>query len=77
MIAWCIAHSTITIPFPNTQDLPTGSAHSVRYSSGVICIGMEGDRMDELKLPTMLENNEDPKGTAFSVTVDASKEHGA
>jgi len=55
---------------------PETIAIIVRYSSGVICIGMEGDRMDELKLPAMLENNEDPKGTAFSVTVDASKEHG-
>jgi hypothetical protein len=24
----------------------------------------------------MLINNEDPKGTAFTVTVDATKEHG-
>jgi len=55
---------------------PETIATIIRYSSGVICIGMEGDRMDELNLPAMLENNEDPKGTAFSVTVDASKEHG-
>lgn len=51
-------------------------ARIVRYSSGVICVAMEGKRMDELNLPPMLSNNEDPKGTAFSVTVDASKEHG-
>jgi len=48
----------------------------VRYSSGVVCVAMEGDRMDALKLPPMCTTNEDPKGTAFSVTVDASKEHG-
>lgn len=48
----------------------------VRYSSGVICIGMEGERMDKLKLPAMVSNNEDPKNTAFSVTVDASHVHG-
>jgi len=48
----------------------------VRYSSGVVCVAMEGDRMDELKLPPMCTTNEDPKGTAFSVTIDASKEHG-
>ena len=47
-----------------------------RYSSGVICIGMEGARMDELKLPAMVVNSEDPKGTAFSVTVDAARKHG-
>jgi len=55
---------------------PLDMAKIVRYSSGVICIAMEGKRMDELKLPCMVANNEDPKGTAFSVTVDATKEHG-
>merc|ERR1719330_369624 len=55
---------------------PQTIATIVRYSSGVICIGMTGERMDELKLPAMMETNEDPKGTAFSVTVDASKKHG-
>jgi len=55
---------------------PLDMAKIVRYSSGVICIAMEGKRMDELKLPCMVKNNEDPKGTAFSVTVDATKEHG-
>jgi len=55
---------------------PEDMATIVRYSSGVICVGMEGKRMDELKLPAMVTNNEDPKGTAFSVTVDATKEHG-
>jgi 3,4-dihydroxy 2-butanone 4-phosphate synthase/GTP cyclohydrolase II len=51
-------------------------AQIVRYSSGVVCVAMEGDRMEALNLPPMLTNNEDPKGTAFSVTVDATKEHG-
>jgi hypothetical protein len=55
---------------------PQDMATIVRYSSGVVCIGMEGKRMDALKLPAMLTNNEDPKGTAFSVTVDATKAHG-
>lgn len=55
---------------------PETMAIIVRYSSGVICIGMEGKRMDELNLPAMVINSEDPKGTAFSVTVDASSKHG-
>jgi hypothetical protein len=55
---------------------PEAMAEFIRYSSGVICIGMEGKRMDELELPPMVVNNEDPKGTAFSVSVDATKEHG-
>jgi len=55
---------------------PETMAEFIRYSSGVICIGMEGKRMDELELPPMVVNNEDPKGTAFSVSIDATKEHG-
>lgn len=55
---------------------PEAMAEFIRYSSGVICIGMEGKRMDELKLPPMVVDNEDPKGTAFSVSVDATKAHG-
>jgi 3,4-dihydroxy 2-butanone 4-phosphate synthase / GTP cyclohydrolase II len=48
----------------------------IRYSSGVVCVAMEEDRMNLLNLPPMVENNEDPKGTAFTVTIDATKEHG-
>jgi len=55
---------------------PETMATIVRYSSGVICIGMEGKRMDELNLPAMVIDSEDPKETAFSVTVDASSKHG-
>lgn len=42
----------------------------IRYSSGVLCISLEGDRLDELALPPMVNNNEDPKKTAYSVSVD-------
>jgi GTP cyclohydrolase II len=55
---------------------PKDMATIIRYSSGVICVAMEGSRMDALQLPAMVTNNEDPKGTAFSVSVDATKEHG-
>jgi len=51
---------------------PEAMSTIVRYSSGVVCVAMEGDQMNRLGLPPMLSNNEDPKGTAFSVTVDAS-----
>jgi len=55
---------------------PMKMAEFIRYSSGVICIAMEGKRMDELELPAMVVDNEDPKETAFSVTVDATAQHG-
>ncbi|CAN5304086.1 bifunctional 3,4-dihydroxy-2-butanone-4-phosphate synthase/GTP cyclohydrolase II [soil metagenome] len=43
----------------------------LEYTSGVICVSLDGDRCDQLMLPPMVENNTDPKGTAFTVTVDA------
>jgi 3,4-dihydroxy 2-butanone 4-phosphate synthase/GTP cyclohydrolase II len=46
-------------------------AFTVRYSSGVICVPMTGPRADELGLPPMTVVNEDRKGTAFTVSVDA------
>ena len=42
----------------------------VRHTSGVICCSVPGARIDELELPPMYVNNEDPKGTAFTVSVD-------
>jgi 3,4-dihydroxy-2-butanone 4-phosphate synthase/GTP cyclohydrolase II len=42
----------------------------VRYSSGVLCVSMESDRLEDLKLPPMVANNEDPKQTAYTVSVD-------
>ena len=55
---------------------PESISRMVRYTSGVLCCAMEGERMDQLNLPPMVVNNEDPKGTAFSVSVDANKSHG-
>lgn len=55
---------------------PKQMAQIVRYSSGVVCVAMEGPRMDALNLPAMVTDNQDPKGTAFSVSVDATKAHG-
>jgi 3,4-dihydroxy 2-butanone 4-phosphate synthase / GTP cyclohydrolase II len=51
-------------------------AEIIRYSSGVICVAMEQDRLETLQLPSMVVNNQDPKGTAFAVSVDATKAHG-
>lgn len=58
------------------QCTPLDMAQIIRYSSGVICVAMEDDRLDELDLPPMVHDNQDPKGTAFTVTIDATKEHG-
>eukprot|EP00798_Chlamydomonas_sp_ICE-L_P015530 gene15530-21619_t len=47
-------------------------AFLVEYSSGVVCVGMEGKDLDRLKLPLMVNSseNEDTMYTSFTVTCD-------
>ena len=43
----------------------------IRWTSGYICVAMRGRDLDRLGLPPMTLVNEDKKGTAYAVTVDA------
>ncbi len=43
----------------------------LRHTSGIICISMLGERLDELDLPMMVAKNTDNRRTAFTVSVDA------
>ena len=43
---------------------------------GLICLAMEGDRLDALELPLMVDHNTDENQTAFTVSVDAGPENG-
>ncbi|MEW2164988.1 bifunctional 3,4-dihydroxy-2-butanone-4-phosphate synthase/GTP cyclohydrolase II [Streptomyces sp. NPDC007084] len=43
---------------------------------GLICAPMEGDELDRLRLPQMVEDNTESMKTAFTVSVDASAAHG-
>lgn len=47
------------------------TAFMIRHTSGYICVGMTGSDLDRLHLPPMTAVNEDRKGTAYAVTVDA------
>jgi len=47
-------------------------AWTVRYSSGFICAPMSNDIADQLDLPVMVLNNEDVRGTNYTVSVDAA-----
>lgn len=38
---------------------------------GLICLAMMGDRLDQLDLPLMVDNNTDSNQTAFTVSIDA------
>jgi 3,4-dihydroxy 2-butanone 4-phosphate synthase / GTP cyclohydrolase II len=43
----------------------------VRHCSGIICVPMEGDRLEQLNLPLMTSENTESMRTAFTVSVDA------
>ena len=44
-----------------------------KYGKGLICLPMEEDRLDELQLPLMVQDNTSRFETAFTVSVDAIK----
>ncbi len=50
---------------------PEAMAFMIRYTSGVICMPVEGERLDELRLPLMVADNTESQRTAFTVSVDA------
>ena len=43
---------------------------------GLICLAMQGERLDELDLPLMVDRNTDSNQTAFTVSIDAGPEFG-
>jgi 3,4-dihydroxy 2-butanone 4-phosphate synthase/GTP cyclohydrolase II len=46
-------------------------AWTVRHTSGVVCAPMPDAVAERLALPPMVSRNEDPRGTAYTVSVDA------
>ncbi|MBM3672501.1 MAG: bifunctional 3,4-dihydroxy-2-butanone-4-phosphate synthase/GTP cyclohydrolase II [Actinobacteria bacterium] len=50
---------------------PEAMGFMIRHTSGVICMPLEGERLDELQLPLMVANNTEVQRTAFTVSVDA------
>lgn len=47
-------------------------AWTIRHSSGYLCAPMPAARADALELPLMVPRSEDPRRTAYTVTVDAA-----
>jgi 3,4-dihydroxy 2-butanone 4-phosphate synthase/GTP cyclohydrolase II len=45
---------------------------TIRHSSGYLCAPMPAERAVQLELPPMVADNEDPRKTAYTVSVDAS-----
>ena len=50
---------------------PETMAFMIRHTSGVICMPMLGERLDDLRLPLMVAHNTEVQRTAFTVSVDA------
>lgn len=42
-----------------------------KYARGLICTPMKKQRLDELHITPMVQNNTDPKCTGFTITIDA------
>ncbi|WP_405373121.1 MULTISPECIES: GTP cyclohydrolase II [unclassified Microbacterium] len=51
---------------------PEWLAWTIRWSSGFLCAPMPADWADRLDLPPMVEVNQDSRGTAYTVSVDAA-----
>ncbi len=50
---------------------PETMAFMIRHTSGVICMPVDGHRLDELRIPLMVAENTESQRTAFTVSVDA------
>ncbi len=50
---------------------PAQMGFMIRHTSGIICLPIIGERLDELDLPQMVKVNTDLRHTAFTVSVDA------
>ncbi len=45
----------------------------LRYTSGIVCLPIIGERLDDLELPMMVSKNTDVRRTAFTVSIDAAE----
>ena len=45
----------------------------VRHTTGILCVAMQEKRARKLRLPLMVEDNQDSKKTAFTASVDVKK----
>ncbi|SDC15911.1 bifunctional 3,4-dihydroxy-2-butanone-4-phosphate synthase/GTP cyclohydrolase II [Actinokineospora iranica] len=57
--------------FAAEKATPELLAFMVRYTSGYVCVPLPESVCDRLDLPPMFHTNQDARGTAYTVTVDA------
>jgi len=53
---------------------PEAITFLLRHTSGIICVPIAGERLDELRIPLMVGDNKARFGTAFTVSVDARQD---
>ncbi|MBY5606756.1 3,4-dihydroxy-2-butanone-4-phosphate synthase [Rhizobium leguminosarum] len=53
---------------------PETIAFMMTHARGLVCIAMEGERLDALDIPLMVPNNTESHKTAFTVSVDYLKD---
>ena len=58
--------------FAAEKATPELVAFMVRYTSGYVCAALPAEDCDRLDLPPMYHSNQDRRGTAYTVTVDAA-----
>lgn len=58
--------------FAAEKATPELVAFMVRYTSGYVCAALPVEDCDRLDLPPMYHSNQDRRGTAYTVTVDAA-----
>ncbi|MFE0022518.1 bifunctional 3,4-dihydroxy-2-butanone-4-phosphate synthase/GTP cyclohydrolase II [Amycolatopsis sp. NPDC059021] len=59
--------------FAAEKATPELLAFMVRYTSGYVCVSLTEAEADRLDLPPMYHTNQDQRGTAYTVTVDAAE----
>ncbi|MFI7446961.1 bifunctional 3,4-dihydroxy-2-butanone-4-phosphate synthase/GTP cyclohydrolase II [Nonomuraea sp. NPDC049714] len=59
------------IIFAASKATPELLAFTIRHTSGVICVPMEGPELDRLGLPLMVFHNRERLRTAYTISVDA------
>ena len=52
---------------------PAAIAFMVRHTSGVVCMPVVGERLDDLHLPLMVADATDARRTAFTISVDVRR----
>ena len=59
--------------FAAEKATPRNVSFMVRYTSGVVCVPMEGGDLDRLHLPLMTQQNAERMRTAYTISVDAAR----